>query len=130
MGPEGHSVPTIAIVEDNDDNLMLFEAMLEDSYEIRAFCDGPSALGGLAAGGVDLILLDISLPGMDGIEVLKRLRGRDQTRDLPIVALTAHAMRGDEDRFLAEGFDAYLAKPIIDEDAFFATIARLLEDRA
>lgn len=116
----------IALVEDNDDNRALIAAILDDAFELVEYIDGPSALTGIAGLRPDLVLLDISLPGMDGIEVLARLRGHEDLRELPVVVLTAHAMRGDRERFLALGFDAYIGKPIVDEDELLATIHRLL----
>ena len=116
----------IALVEDNDDNRALIAAILEDAFELVEFVDGPTALTGMAEARPDLVLLDISLPGMDGHEVLARLRAHEGLRELPVVALTAHAMRGDRERFLALGFDAYVGKPIVDEDELLGTINRLL----
>lgn len=116
----------IALVEDNDDNRALIAAILEDAFELVEFVDGPTALRGMAEARPDLVLLDISLPGMDGHEVLARLRAHEGLRGLPVVALTAHAMRGDRERFLALGFDAYVGKPIVDEDELLGTINRLL----
>jgi CheY-like chemotaxis protein len=74
----------------------------------------------------DLVLLDISLPGMDGPEVLKRLRADPALTRLPVIALTAHAMAGDRERFLALGFNGYVTKPILDEELLFATVRELL----
>lgn len=116
----------IALVEDNDDNRALIAAILDDAFELIEFVDGPEALTGMAEARPDLVLLDISLPGMDGHEVLARLRDHEGLRELPVVALTAHAMRGDRERFLALGFDAYVGKPIVDEDELLGTIHRLL----
>ena len=120
-------VHRVALVEDNEDNRILLFALLDGEYELIEFEDGPSALEGLPSAGADVVLLDISLPGMDGTEVLRRLRADAQTSDLPIVALTAHAMAGDRERFEAMGFDAYLTKPIVEEDELFGVITRLCE---
>ncbi|HEV2290331.1 MAG TPA: response regulator, partial [Gemmatimonadales bacterium] len=76
-----------------------------------------------------VILLDISLPGMDGAEVLRRLRTDPGLGRIPVIALTAHAMTGDRERFLAMGFDGYVTKPIIDETLLYGAIARLLPGR-
>jgi two-component system, cell cycle response regulator DivK len=119
-------VQRIALVEDNDDNRALIAAILDDAFELVEYIDGPSALAGMADRRPDLVLLDISLPGMDGIEVLARLRAHEGLRELPVVVLTAHAMRGDRERFLALGFDAYIGKPIVDESELLQTIHRLL----
>ena len=73
---------------------------------------------------VEFVLLDISLPGMDGLEVLRQVRAAPALQGLPVIALTAHAMAGDRDRFLQAGFDAYVAKPITDEAVLLDAIAR------
>jgi CheY-like chemotaxis protein len=113
----------IAVVEDNPDNLMLVEAMLADEYDIISYENGKDALAALPGEDVDLILLDISLPGMDGVEVLQELRKLEQFHDLPIIALTAHAMVGDREKYLKSGFDNYFTKPIVDMDEFQSMIA-------
>ncbi len=105
----------IAIVEDNPDNRLLVEALLEDAYATTAYATGVEALRGLRADPPDLVLLDISLPEMDGVAVLGALREDARLRALPVIALTAHAMRGDREHFLALGFDGYVQKPIVEE---------------
>jgi CheY-like chemotaxis protein len=117
---------TIAVVEDNADNRLLLHAFLGDKYEITEYEDGPSALQGLAAKKADLVLLDVSLPGMDGITVLSHVRADEKLKRLPIIALTAHAMQGDRERFLKAGFDDYVSKPIIDEQVLLTAIEKLL----
>jgi len=117
---------TIAVIEDNADNRLLLRALLDERFHIVEFETGPDAIAGLAHAGVELVLLDISLPGMDGVEVLARLRDDARTRPLPIVALTAHAMAGDRETYLRAGFDDYVTKPIVDESVLFAAIRRLL----
>ena len=116
----------IAVVEDNPDNRLLLQALLVDLYRIDEYEDGPAALIGMALTPPDLVLLDISLPEMDGPEVLRRLRAHPALRRLPVIALTAHAMTGDREKFLAMGFDGYVTKPILDEELLFATIRTLL----
>ena len=116
----------IALVEDNADNRLLVRAILEDLYEIDEYEAGSDALAGLRAKPPSLVLLDISLPAMDGTEVLRRLRADQHLRALPVIALTAHAMAGDREKFLDMGFDAYVTKPIIDESVLLAEIERLL----
>ena len=117
----------IAVVEDNPDNRLLLQAMLQDLYQLDEYETGTDALAGMSASPPDLVLLDISLPGMDGLEVLRRLRDQDATRRLPIIALTAHAMTGDRERCLGAGFDGYLTKPIVDEIALLDAIRAQLE---
>ncbi len=117
---------TIAIVEDNADNRLLLRALLSDRFDIVEYETGIDAVDGLARWTPDLVLLDISLPGMDGVEVLRVLRGRDDMRGVPILALTAHAMAGDREKYLGYGFDDYLTKPIIDDALLFEAIDRHL----
>jgi CheY-like chemotaxis protein len=113
---------SIAVVEDNPDNRLLLQAILSDTYSLTEYESGADALAGLALDVPDLVLLDISLPGMDGIEVLRHIRANAWLHKLPVIALTAHAMAGDRDRFLAAGFDGYLTKPIIDDEVLRRTI--------
>jgi CheY-like chemotaxis protein len=116
----------IAIVEDNRDNRLLLRAIIDEQYDLVEYATGRVALEGIRADPPDLILLDISLPEMDGTEVLRRLRADPAFRRIPAIALTAHAMRGVRERLLAEGFDGYVVKPIVDEEELLETIARLL----
>lgn len=116
----------IAVVEDNPDNRMLVQAILEDFYELSQYENGPIALAAFANDLPDLVLLDISLPGMDGVEVLRRMRAEERTRTLPVIALTAHAAAADKERFLAAGFSDYVTKPIVDENRLLDAIARHL----
>ena len=106
---------TVAVVEDNADNRLLLQAILDGLYEVVEYENGVDALAGLAAQLPDLVLLDISLPGMDGNEILARIRADEQLRRLPVIALTAHAMAGDREKYLAAGFNDYITKPIVDE---------------
>lgn len=118
--------PTICLVEDNADNRLLIHALLDDDFTILEYGDGPSALAGLQVVCPDLVLLDISLPEMDGTEVLARIRADSSLRHLPVIALTAHAMAGDRARLMAAGFDDYVTKPIADENLLLDAIARCL----
>ena len=106
---------TVAVVEDNADNRLLLQAILDGLYEVVEYENGVDALAGLAARLPDLVLLDISLPGMDGNEILARIRADEQLQRLPVIALTAHAMAGDREKYLAAGFNDYITKPIVDE---------------
>ena len=116
----------IAVVEDNPDNRLLVRVILRDLYEVEEYENGFDALTGLPARLPDLVLLDISLPGMDGTEVLRKLRGELPLPRFPVIALTAHAMAGDCEKYLALGFDAYVSKPIVDETLLLDAIARCL----
>jgi two-component system, cell cycle response regulator DivK len=120
----------IAVVEDNPDNRLLVQVILEPYYEVVEYESGPAALAGLPREKPDLVLLDISLPEMDGSEVLRRIRADDQLRTLPVVALTAHAMSGDRDKYLGAGFNDYVTKPIVDENILLNAIKQLLPDGA
>ena len=114
----------IAVVEDNPDNRLLVRAILEDRYGVLEYEDGPCALEGLRTDRPDVVLLDISLPGMDGVTVLREIRRDEALRGLPVIALTAHAMAGDREKYLKEGFDDYLTKPILDETELTSAIER------
>ena len=116
----------IAVVEDNPDNRMLVQALLEDMYEISEYASGVEAVNGLLDDIPDLVLLDISLPEMDGTEVLSWMRAQEPLEHVPVIALTAHAMAGDREKYLAAGFDDYVTKPIIDEDVLIEAIRRCL----
>jgi CheY-like chemotaxis protein len=115
---------TIAVVEDNADNRLLLQALLGGEYDLVEYENGLDALAGLAASRPDLVLLDISLPGMDGNEILDRIRADSELRSLPVIALTAHAMTGDREKYLAAGFDDYVTKPIVDERILIEAILR------
>ena len=115
---------TIALVEDNPDNRLLVQAILDDQYDIVEYETGGAALEGLKDFVPDLVLLDISLPEMDGTEVLQRMREDPRLVSVSVIALTAHAMAGDRERFLGEGFDEYLAKPIVDDALLIEAIER------
>ena len=116
----------IAVVEDNADNRLLLQAILDGLYEVVEYENGVDALAGLAASVPDLVLLDISLPGMDGNEILARIRADARLRALPVIALTAHAMTGDREKYLAAGFNDYVTKPIVDETILLRSIERWL----
>ncbi|MCG8416610.1 MAG: response regulator [Proteobacteria bacterium] len=116
----------IAVVEDNADNRMLVQALLCDRYEVAEYETGREAIEGFNNERPDLILLDISLPEMNGSEVLAHLRADPELRSIPVIALTAHAMTGDREAFLGQGFDGYVSKPIVDEKALFESIEALL----
>ena len=108
----------ILVVEDNDMNMQLVEFLLEEGgYRIVKATSGEEAL--------DLILMDIHLPGMDGLSVVRAIQADERTARIPVLALTAHAMRGDKDRFLEAGCDGYISKPI-DVKTFIASIERYL----
>ncbi len=104
---------TVLIVEDNDMNMKLFNDLLEaNGYHVVQARNGNEAMANLAAGHPDLILMDIQLPERSGLEITADIKADDSLRHIPIVALTAFAMKGDEERIRAGGCEAYLSKPI------------------
>ncbi|MEM7449511.1 MAG: response regulator [Myxococcota bacterium] len=116
----------IALIEDNEDNRLLVEVLLSDRFQLDEYEDGRSGMAGLRSNKPDLVLLDISLPFQSGIEVLQEIRADASLADLPVIALTAHAMADDKEEFLSKGFDAYVSKPILDERILFEAIDKLL----
>jgi len=116
----------IAIIEDVEDNRDLLYYMLRDEFEVTRFSSGEEALRHFAGDTPDLILLDIWLPGMDGVEVLNRVRQDEHLRKIPVLALTANAMLGDREKYLSAGFDEYASKPIVNVVEFVGTVRRLL----
>ena len=115
---------TVAVVEDNADNRLLLQAILDGLYDVVEYENGIDALAGLTAHLPDLVLLDISLPGMDGNEILARIRADEKLRKLPVIALTAHAMAGDREKYLAAGFNDYITKPIVDESLLLGAMEK------
>src|ERR1700704_7088080 len=111
--PSQPSVPgTVLIVEDNELNLKLLNDILEyHGYTVFTTQLGEPALELARQHSPDLILMDIQLPDISGMEATRRLKADEQTRAIPIIAVTAFAMSGDEARILASGCDAYLSKP-------------------
>ena len=116
---------SILIVEDVALNRELLVQLLEDRYRLTLAADGVAALEGAAASNPDLILMDLSLPRMDGWEATRRLKAAAATARIPVIVLSAHAMRGDEERARQCGCDDFLTKPI-DETLLFQKIARHL----
>jgi len=103
----------ILIVEDNEDNRELVVKVLKNKgYMIAEAADGEEALEKAVAEKPDLILLDISLPKLDGYEVAKRLKSMEEFEEIPIVAFTAHAMKGDREKVIIAGFEGYISKPV------------------
>jgi len=103
----------ILVVDDNALNLKVSRLLLaSEGYDVRTAADSQEALATLRSFHPRLILVDIRMPGMDGLELTRRLRTDPSMEDVVILALTAYAMRGDEDRALGAGCDGYIAKPI------------------
>ena len=103
----------ILVVDDNAINRQLAVYLLKKSgFNVFEADSGKEVFNFLSDHSPDVILLDIQLPGIDGVEILKRIREGDLTKEIKVIALTAYTMRGDKERFEAEGFDGYLPKPI------------------
>jgi len=118
----------VLVVEDNEKNMKLFRDVLHASgYRTLEAATGERAVELVFEHRPDLVLMDIQLPDIDGIEALSRLRADGRTSSVPVLALTAQAMEGDRERFLAAGFDGYLSKPV-DIAEFVATVKRYCED--
>ncbi len=119
---------TILLVEDNEMNYdMLSRRLKRKGYEVLIATDGQAGLEMARAERPDLILMDMSLPVMDGWEATRRLKAAADTCSIPVIALTAHAMAGDRDEALAAGCDDYDSKPV-EFDRLLAKIAGLLHE--
>ncbi len=119
-------MPKILLVEDQEMNRdMLSRRLKKRGYEVAIAVDGAEGLEKATTESPDLILMDMSLPVMDGWEATRRLKAEDGTRAIPVVALTAHAMAGDRDKAMDAGCDAYETKPI-ELPKLLATIESLL----
>lgn len=105
--------PQVLVVEDNAQSMKLFRDVLRAyGYRTLEATTGARAVELAVEHGPDLVLMDIQLPDTDGIETLGRLRADERTASVPVLALTAQAMEGDRERFLAAGFDGYFSKPV------------------
>jgi two-component system, cell cycle response regulator DivK len=103
----------VLIVEDNEKNMKLFRDVLQATgYRTLEATTGEEAVALSLSHAPALVLMDVQLPGIDGVEALERLRQNERTASIPVLALTAQAMSGDRKRFLEAGFDGYLAKPV------------------
>jgi two-component system, cell cycle response regulator DivK len=113
LGEYGMDQKTILYIEDNFHNRRIVRKMLQSrGYMMIEAEDGLGGLDMVRTLKPHIVLLDIGLPGMDGLEVVARIKADEELRHIPVIALTASAMRGDRERFLAAGCDDYLAKPV------------------
>lgn len=121
-------VRKLLYVEDNDDNLYMLTLWFDvaGGYEIVSAPDGTAGIAMATAERPDLILMDLNLPEIDGWEATRRLKADPATRDIPIIALTAHAMAGDREKALATGCDEFETKPI-DFDRLLPKVERLID---
>ncbi len=116
----------ILLVEDNPVNRRLAEFLLRSQgYQVRAATNAEEAFDNIKAERPDLILMDVQLPGMDGLEATRKLKEEPTTRDIPVVAVTSYAMKGDREKALAAGCSGYITKPI-DKDTFVQEVATVL----
>jgi len=123
----GTDAKTVLVVEDNELNMKLFHDLLEaHGYNILQTKDGMEALRLARQHRPDLILMDIQLPEVSGLEVTKWLKEDDELRRIPVIAVTAFAMKGDEEKIREGGCEAYIAKPI-SVTSFLETVRRFLE---
>jgi CheY-like chemotaxis protein len=119
----------ILIVDDNATNLKLVAYLMKaNGYDVDTALDAGAAIAAIARRHPDVILMDIQLPGIDGLELTRQLKAAPGTRDIVIIAVTAYAMKGDQDKALAAGCDDYITKPI-DTRALPETIAMHLAKR-
>jgi CheY-like chemotaxis protein len=123
-------VTKVLYVEDNDDNVYMLKMRLEllGDFEVLAAEDGEKGCEMAAAERPDIILMDLEMPVLDGWEATRRLRSNPQTRDIPVIALSAHALAGERERALAAGCNEFDSKPI-EFDRLVATVRRILAER-
>ena len=119
----------VLYVEDNDDNVYMLKMRLEllDDFEVVTAEDGEKGCAMALAERPDIILMDLEMPGVDGWEATRRLKADPQTRDIPIIALSAHALAGSREKALAAGCDEFDTKPV-EFERLVATVRRLLAD--
>ena len=116
----------ILLVEDNPVNRWLAEFLLRSQgYQVRAATNAQEAFNTIQTERPDLILMDVQLPGMDGLEATRKIKEEPSTRDIPVVAVTSYAMKGDREKALAAGCTGYITKPI-DKDTFIQEVATVL----
>jgi two-component system, cell cycle response regulator DivK len=123
-------VTRVLYVEDNDDNVYMLKMRLEllGDFEVLAAEDGEKGCEVAAAERPDIILMDLEMPVVDGWEATRRLKSNPQTRDIPVIALSAHSLAGERERALAAGCNEFDTKPI-EFDRLVATLRRILAER-
>jgi two-component system cell cycle response regulator DivK len=122
-------VTKVLYVEDNDDNVYMLKMRLEllDDFEVVTAENGEKGCAMALSEHPDIILMDLEMPGVDGWEATRRLKADPQTRDIPIIALSAHALAGSREKALAAGCDEFDTKPV-EFERLVATVRRLLAD--
>jgi len=124
--PDHPGKPVVLVIEDNPDNMRTARALLGDAYQVVEAQNGRIGMEQARMHNPDLILTDIAMSEMDGFEILTAIREDAALRDIPVVAVTASAMKGNREEILARGFDGYISKPV-DHDVLFQTLRRFLE---
>jgi two-component system cell cycle response regulator DivK len=120
----------ILVVEDNEKNMKLVrDVLVATGYRMLEAETGHQAIALAAEHAPDLVLMDIQLPDIDGVHALRRLRADDRTASIPVLAVTAQAMHGDRERFLAAGFDGYVSKPLNVRE-LIGTVRQICDRRA
>ena len=125
--PSRSRKPRLLVVEDNPDNRLAVVAMLGDDFDIVEAADGAAGVAAALAAPPDVVLMDISMPVMDGIQALRAMRADERLAHVPVIAFTASVMKGNRAEILAQGFDGYLAKPV-DERVLRSAIMGLLDE--
>jgi CheY-like chemotaxis protein len=120
----------VLYIEDNDDNVYMLKMRLEllDEFEVLTAEDGEKGCEMAAAERPDIVLMDLEMPGIDGWEATRRLKSNPDTRDIPVIALSAHALAGSREKALAAGCDEFDTKPV-EFDRLVATVRRVLAGR-
>lgn len=116
----------VAVVEDSPEIRLFVTVLLSRAYEVDQYGDGQEALDGFVERRPGLVLMDISLPRIDGTEVLARMRNDPALRRIPVIAFTAYASESERRRFLDLGFDDHISKPVTDFQLFLETVERVL----
>lgn len=125
--PENRHRFKVLIVEDNEKNLKLFRLIISSlGYEILTAGNGVEGVRVAKEARPDLILMDIQMPIMDGLSAIDLLKSDERTRNIPVMALTSYAMKGDRERFLEHGFADYIAKPV-SKDSLINAVKKILE---
>ena len=117
---------TIGIIDDDEDCATLFSYLLEDKWNVIIFQDWQKALKEFEASPPNLILLDISLPDISGEKILELIHNNDLLKGIGVIAVTGHALPNDREKFLKQGFDEYVGKPILDRLSFIQLVEKVL----
>jgi len=120
--------PIVLVVEDNPDNMITIKAVLQTRYNLLEATDGEECLNVIHAQKPDLVILDMELPKVDGLTVVREIKNKSELQHIPIIALTAQAMKGDRERFVTAGCDDYISKPF-DPEELQRKIDKILKKR-